>query len=259
MALFFESKQSVTDRVLSQGVLSDWRKVAIPAVYSIVAVPIGVPFTVTYKRRGKAFEPEDIEYEKTILAPSGKTIQDLLTKPDWKALSKFEFPKLSSAGYAFIDEFKMKGVLTCAASRVRTSESEVTSYKKCDFYEVLTRKLPPLRAFVEQLLQRPTVYVYDVDQPLLSPMHPLLDVQVMGTGTGLMTARHDMHGLLYARMDMVSAFGFQQWAEKYKPHKRLGHYVILTSEGGKNLWLHNKYVVCMSANNDRAAKLALEA
>jgi hypothetical protein len=74
----------------------------------------------------------------------------------------------------------------------------------------------------------------------------------------IVTPCHDQDTILHARMDMVSMFGFTQWSNKYYLRKRDGREVILSGVGGRNLWAHKKYVVCMAVNEDRAATLNAE-
>ena len=69
---------------------------------------------------------------------------------------------------------------------------------------------------------------------------------------------HDQNSVAYARMDPVSAFGMRVWAAPFYIRKRQGNQVMIADVGGKNLWVHRKFVICNTVTENRVVTLKTE-
>lgn len=261
VSLFFKTDKYSVNRVLDQSKLMEWRFHAIPSVFALITLPVGVPITIVYKRKGKTFIPTACKVESYMLTPAGGTMP--IKNGFVKKIQKLDLPVLEVGQYNFLDTFKVKAVVTIAASKVRKLDSPKTfihdSGKKTaeKLAELPVNPFPKnVQDFMARIIDKPIFHFYDVDRRILNIMNPLFDICNMSKK--ISTPCTDQNSTLYARMDATSAYGFRAWASEYRIRRRKDKRVILSSVNGRNLWAHNQYVVCGTVNENRVAMLDTE-
>lgn len=264
MGLFFNTDDRFI-KPITQSVLLDWRSQGIPCVFSILSLPIGLPVMIQYTRKDSKFIPTRVKVDNRLLIEDGKEIK--ANKQILKTIESFsnlDYPVLNSKNYEWVDSFIVKGIITWAASNKRIKHNTGFSHKEksklvystLNEFEMKNRKFPSKEKFLKNMTEKPTLYIYDLNREMLNKFSSIHEIGLMSRS--IMTFTHDIDSVSFINIDVVSAYGLTNWTSNYNVRVRNDHKTIISRIGGRNLWFHNKYIVCQTASKERVATLSLE-
>lgn len=265
-----------------------WRQ-TVPQYYSVLPLPVGIPFKAIYKKKNNnamdlvsvSLKHKDKDSTKVVpfLDVSGKIVSKPILNEDLSNIEKKLIDTLPDT--LWIDEFKrgtnrvvLNGIATLTASRRRketkdversgSAETVIADFKhRIKFNEIETREFP--KDFISKLPNHACSYVFGIEafknNKPCKLLHSFSETMRLlhAYQPKLMLPHHFQNSMMKWKDDVASVKTFKDFiARNCGPVKRNDQPVMLHRPyfiGPSNLWMSQLLMSCVTAEEYKHVRL----